>query len=112
MFLYYFVDQVGDGDSPELVRVSLCLGFLGNGCGEADLHIVREFPTGKYPVDDVGQDGNDDGRCMFEMLAGDTKDVCHFVACQGPYMFQDLVSLNHWGGSPEEECEEQLLKVH
>ena len=43
VFLYYFADQAGDCDSPEFVRVSLCLGFLGNGYGEADLHIIREF---------------------------------------------------------------------
>ena len=61
VFLYYFANQAGDGDSPEFVIVSLCLGFLGNECGEADLHIIWELPTGKYPVDDVGQDGNDSG---------------------------------------------------
>ena len=94
--------QAGDGDSPEFVRISLCLGFLGNVCGEADLHIIREFPTGKYAADDVGQDGNDDGRCMLEMLNGDTEDVHCFVACQGPYMLQNLVDLNHLGWFTQE----------
>ena len=92
---------------------SFCLGFLGNGYGEADLHIIQELPTGKYPTDDVGQDGNDDGRCMLEMFAGDTEDVCRFVVCQGPNVLQNLVSLDHRGGSPEERtCEEQPLGVH
>ena len=107
-FSINIADQAGDGDSLEFVRVSLYLGFLWNGCCKADIHIVWELPTGKYPVDDVGQDGNDDGRCMLEMLTGDTKDVCHFVACQGPYMFQNLVSLNHRGWFTQgKECEEQ-----
>ena len=58
-------DQAGDGDSPEFVSVSLCPGFLVNGCGEVDLHIVWELPTGKYLVDNVSEDGNDE-RCSLE----------------------------------------------
>ena len=113
VFLYYFANQTGDGVSPEFVRVSLCLGFLVNGCREVNHHIAQELPTCKYTVDDVSQYGNDDRRCMLEMLTGDTEEVCIFVACQGPYMLQNMVGLNHWKWFTRgEECEEQPLEVH
>ena len=66
VFIYYFVDQAGDGDSPEFLSRSVCvLAFFGMGVAMPIFMSSGSFPLANTLL--------------------------------GPYMLQNLVSLNHQG---------------